>query len=260
MLGLAKMLATRSGAIVVLLALLGASCRHPAPPRKLSVAAAADLQFALAEAARQFHRQHRQTDFALNYGSSGNFYAQIRNGAPFDLFLSADVQYPRNLAHDGLVPADSVFVYASGRIAVWVPASSTLDPATALRDPSVQRIAIANPQHAPYGRAAEAALRSMGLYDKLAKKLVLGENISQTLQFVQSGAADVGIVALSLAAAPNVRGQGRYWEVPLESYPKMEQGGVILKDSPEAREFRDWLLAPAGRALLKQFGFSLPGE
>jgi molybdate transport system substrate-binding protein len=100
----------------------------------------------------------------------------------------------------------------------------------------------------------------MGLYDKLAKKLVLGENISQTLQFVQSGAADVGIVALSLAAAPNVRGQGRYWEVPLESYPKMEQGGVILKDSPEAREFRDWLLAPAGRALLKQFGFSLPGE
>jgi molybdate transport system substrate-binding protein len=143
---------------------------------------------------------------------------------------------------------------------VWVPASSTFDPATALRDPAVTRIAIANPQHAPYGRAAEAALRSMGLYDSVQKKLVLGENISQTLQFVQSGAADVGIVALSLAVAPTVRGQGRYWEVPLDAYPKMEQGGVILKDSAAAREFRDWLLSPAGRTLLKQYGFSLPGE
>ena len=253
------MLAKRSAAIAGLLALL-AACGHQAPPRKLSIAAAADLQFALAEAARQFHRQHPQTGLAIDYGSSGNFYAQIRNGAPFDLFLSADVQYPRNLAHDGLVRADSVFVYAAGRIAVWVPASSTLDPATALRDPSVQRIAIANPQHAPYGRAAEAALRSMGLYESVEKKLVLGENISQTLQFVQSGAADVGIVALSLAVAPNVRGQGRYWEFPREAYPKMEQGGVILKDSPAAREFRGWLLAPAGRALLKQYGFFLPGE
>jgi molybdate transport system substrate-binding protein len=255
------MLAKRSAAIAGLLALLASACaRHPVPPRKLSIAAAADLQFALAEAARQFHQQYPQIELAVNYGSSGNFYAQIRNGAPFDLFLSADVQYPRNLAHDGLVPADSVFVYASGRIVVWVPAASKLDPATALRDPGVQRIAIANPQHAPYGRAAEAALRGMGLYDSIQKKLVLGENISQTMQFVQSGAADVGIVALSLAMAPNVRGQGRYWEVPQEWYPKMEQGGVILKDSPAAREFRDWMLAAAGRSLLKQYGFSLPGE
>ncbi len=254
------MLAARPTAIVALCALLSAACGHPDLPRKLSIAAAADLQFVLAEAGRQFHLQHPQTELAVSYGSSGNFYAQIRNGAPFDLFLSADIQYPRNLAHDGLVPADSAFVYAAGKIAVWVPASSALDPATALSDPSVHRIAIANPQHAPYGRSAEAALRSMGLYDSIAKKLVLGENISQTLQFVQSGAADVGIVALSLAAAPNVRGQGRYWEVPVEWYPKMEQGGVILKNSPEARAFRDWLLAPTGRGLLKQYGFSLPGE
>jgi molybdate transport system substrate-binding protein len=244
----------------ILPAFLTTACRPPAAPRKLSLSAASDLQFALAEAARQFHQQHGRIDLAIDYGSSGNFYAQIRNGAPFDIFLSADVQYPRNLAHDGLVRADSVFVYAAGRIVVWVPASSKLDPATALRDPSVQRIAIANPQHAPYGRAAEAALRSMGLYESVEKKLVLGENISQTLQFIQSGAADAGIVALSLAVAPNVRGQGRYWEVPRESYPKMEQGGVILKDSPAAREFRDWLLAPAGRGLLKQYGFFLPGD
>ena len=253
------MLSIRLAAVAGLLALFSA-CGHPNLPRKLTIAAAADLQFALADGARQFHQQHPQTELAIDYGSSGNFYAQIRNGAPFDVYLSADVQYPRNLAHDGLVPADSVFVYGAGRIAVWVPSSSKLDPATALRDPSVRRIAIANPQHAPYGRAAEAALRSMGLYDSLEKKLVLGENISQTLQFVQSGAADAGIVALSLALAPTVRAQGRYWEVPVSAYPKIEQGGVILKDSAAAREFRQWLLGPSGRSLLKQYGFSLPGE
>jgi molybdate transport system substrate-binding protein len=253
------MLTIRLAAVAGLLALLSA-CGHPNLPRKLTIAAAADLQFALADGARQFHQQRPEIELAIDYGSSGNFYAQIRNGAPFDLYLSADVQYPRNLARDGLVPADSVFVYSAGRIAVWVPSSSQLDPATALRDPAVRRIAIANPQHAPYGRAAEAALRSMGLYDSVEKKLVLGENISQTLQFIQSGAADTGIVALSLALAPTVRAQGRYWEVPVSAYPKIEQGGVILKDSPAAREFRQWLLGTSGRSLLKQYGFSLPGE
>ena len=247
------MIAVRFAAVAGLVALLSA-CGHPNSPHKLSIAAAADLQFALAEGARQFHRQHPQTELAIDYGSSGNFYAQIRNGAPFDVFLSADVQYARNLTQN------AVFVYAAGRIAVWVPASSKLDPSTALRDPSVRRIAIANPQHAPYGRAAEAALRSMGLYDSVEKKLVFGENISQTLQFIQSGAADTGIVALSLAMAPKVREQGRYWEVPVSAYPKIEQGGVILKDSQAAREFREWLLGPSGRSLLKQYGFSLPGE
>ena len=253
------MLAIRGAFLVGILTLLGA-CQHAPAPHKLTIAAAADLQFALADAAHQFQQQRPQAELAINYGSSGNFYAQIRNGAPFDLFFSADVQYPRNLVKDGLAREDAVFLYAAGKIAVWVPAASKLDPATALRDPAAQRVAIANPAHAPYGRAAEAALHSMGLYDSVAKKLVLGENISQTMQFVQSGAADVGIVALSLALAPNVRGQGRYWEIPQESYPKMEQGGVILKDSTEARQFRDWLLAPAGRALLKQYGFSLPGD
>jgi len=247
-------------ALVTLAALLGSACGRHAEPGKLSIAAASDLQFALADASRQFRQAHPQTQVQIDYGSSGTFYAQIRNGAPFDLFLSANVQYPRTLATAGLARAGSVFVYAVGRLAVWVPASSPLDPATALRDPSVGHVAIANPAHAPYGRAAEAALRQMGLYDSVARKLVLGENISQTLQFVQSGAADVGLVALSLAIAPTVRGQGRYWEVPLDAYPKMEQAGVILKDSEAARDFRAWLLAPAGRRLLKQYGFYLPGE
>jgi molybdate transport system substrate-binding protein len=247
-------------AFLAFLALIAAGCTHPQQPRKISIAAAADLQFALAEAGRQFHQQHPETELQINYGSSGSFDTQIRNGAPFDVFLSADIEFPRRLAQDGLVRADSLFVYGAGRLAVWVPAASPLDPATALHNPSVRRIAIANPLHAPYGRAAEAALRQMGLWESVQKKLVLGENISQTLQFVQSGAADVGMVALSLAIAPTVKSQGRYWEVPLDAYPKMEQGGVIVKDSPAAREFRAWLLAPEGRRLLKQYGFFLPGE
>jgi len=236
-----------------------ASFGGPRPPRALIVAAAADLNFALDEVCTAFRAAHPDVNPQVSYGSSGNFFSQIRNGAPFDLFLSADVEYPRKLAQEGHGAADSIFLYGVGRIAVWVPARSALDPATALEAPSVVHIAIANPQHAPYGRAAEAAMLSMGIWDKLQPKLVLGENIAQTLQFVESGAADVGIVALSLATAPKTRGQGRYWEIPLDRYPKIEQGGIILKDSPAARAFRDFLLSATGRDILKRYGFFLPG-
>ena len=238
--------------------LLLAGCGLRAEPHKVSIAAAADLHFALEEVSREFRAAHPDVDLAIAYGSSGNFYAQIRNQAPFDILLSADVEYPRKLVQDGIGARDSLFVYAVGRIVVWVPAASPLDPATALRAASVRHVAIANPQHAPYGRAAEAALHSLGVYDSVAGKLVLGENVAQTLEFVQSGAADVGIVALSLALAPPVRGQGRYWEVPVGAYPKIEQGGLILKDSKAAREFRSFLLAADGRRILKEYGFSVP--
>ena len=238
--------------------LLLAGCGRRAEPHKVSIAAAADLHFALEEVSREFRAAHPDVDLAIAYGSSGNFYAQIRNQAPFDILLSADVEYPRKLVQDGIGARDSLFVYAVGRIVVWVPAASPLDPATALRAASVRHVAIANPQHAPYGRAAEAALRSLGLYDSVAGKLVLGENVAQTLEFVQSGAADVGIVALSLALAPPVRGQGRYWEVPVGAYPSIEQGGLILKDSTAAREFRSFLLDEVGRRILKKYGFSVP--
>jgi molybdate transport system substrate-binding protein len=155
---------------------------------------------------------------------------------------------------------DSLFIYAAGRIVVWVPAGSPLDPAAALGSASVRHVAIANPQHAPYGRAAEAAMRSLGVYDRVAGRLVLGENVAQALEFVESGAAEVGIVALSLALAPPLRNRGRYWEVPREAYPRIEQGGVILKESAAAREFRSFLLDAPGRRILKQYGFYLPGE
>jgi molybdate transport system substrate-binding protein len=205
-----------------------------------------------------FARAHPGAEIRPTFGSSGNFYAQIRNGAPFDVFLSADKDYPRKLAAERIGVADSVFPYAIGRIVVWIPAASRLDPATALHDSSVRRLAIANPEHAPYGAAARAALRSLGLYDALAGKLVLGENVAQTFGFVESGAADAGIVALSLAVAPAAQGKGRYWEIPPDAYPRIEQAGILLKDTPDARDFRAFLTGTRGRDILQRFGFSAP--
>jgi len=229
---------------------------------KLTVAAAADLRFALDELVPQFRAAHREVDLAVTYGSSGNFFAQIQNGAPFDVFLSADVDYPRRLIASGLANRGSLFLYGVGRIVVWVPAGSPLDPAGLgihlLEAASVRHIAIANPQHAPYGRAAVAALRSLGVYDRVSPKLVLGENIAQAFEFVESGAAEAGIVALSLALKPGAR--GRYWEVPQDAYPKIEQGGVILSRAPAgpAARFRAFLLSEEARRILKQYGFSVP--
>jgi molybdate transport system substrate-binding protein len=241
------------GKQLVLLLLLLTSCARR-PSSSLTVAAAADLQFALNQIAEPFRSAHPGIDLRIVSGSSGNFYNQIRNGAPFDVFLSADIDYPRRLA----ARLDVVFTYAVGRIVLWVPPRSALDPATALRDPRLHHLAIANPEHAPYGRAAESALRSLGVYDALKPKLVLGENIAQTFQFAQTGAADAGIVALSLALAPQIRGEGRYWEVPQSLYPPIEQGGILLHDTPAARDFREALLSDSGRRALTDFGFAMP--
>lgn len=247
------------------LAAVCCACGATSHRQTLSIAAAADLRFALDEIARDFRAAHPNLDVQVAYGSSGNFYSQIRAHAPFDIFLSADVEYPRRLAAEGFADPSSVFAYAAGRIVVWAPAASPLDVAGlemgALEARSVKHVAIANPRHAPYGRAAEAALRSAGIYDRVAPRLVLGENIAQTLEFVQSGAAEVGIVALSLALAPPVRGQGKYWEIPLDAYPRLEQGGAILRqarDPRAARDFRAYLMAGEGARLLRRYGFSLP--
>ena len=245
---------------LTLCVLLLTNCAPASKTHKLTIAAASDLNFALREIGTQFRAAHPEIELEIGYGSSGNFYTQITNSAPFDIFLSADIEYPRKLAAAGIGRADSLFTYGVGRIVVWVPATSALDPATALRSPGVKHLAIANPQHAPYGRATEAALHSLGVYDALKPKLVLGENISQTLQFAESGAADVGVVALSLALVPEARAKGRYWEIPIDAYPRMEQGGIILKESTAARDFRAFLLNGAGRQTLKQYGFSIPSE
>lgn len=235
--------------------------------RKVTVAAAADLRFALDGVAAAFREEHEDIEVALTYGSSGSLFAQIGQGAPFDVFLSADVEYPRRLAAAGHAPPWEVFVYAVGRLAVWVPAGSPLDlereGMRALLDPRVRNVAIANPEHAPYGRAAVAAMRSLGVYDGVAEKLVLGESVAQAAQFVQSGAADAGVIALSLALASPMREAGREWEVPRDAYPRMEQGGVVLaraQDPAAAAAFFEFLEIGRGRELLRLHGFSLPEE
>ena len=244
-----------------LAALLAVSCASP--PAPLRIAAAADLRYALDDLVKAFHQQHAAVRIEPAYGSSGMFYAQLASHAPFDLFLSADVQYPHKLSEQGLVLPGSEFTYADGRIVLWASNASGVQierlGMDALRQAAVHHIAIANPAHAPYGRAAEAALRSLGVYDAVKDKLVMGENISQAFQLAQSGAAEVGIVALSLAIAPGAAGQGQYWEVPRDAYPRIQQGGAILKwtKNPEAAQaFRAFLLAPEGRAILKRYGFS----
>jgi molybdate transport system substrate-binding protein len=228
------------------------------------VAAAADLNSAMSDLIARFGGSH-DVDVTVSYGSSGNFYAQLLNQAPFDLFLSADVTYPNQLAARGLTLPQSEFTYAIGRLALWAPASSRLDlereGLQALTQASIAHIAVANPEHAPYGRAAVAAMQAAGVYDRVQSKLVLGENVAQAMQFVQSGAADVGLVAMSLALAPNAKGKGRLFEVPASSYPRLEQGGTILKwaaDVDAARALRGFLLSADGQSILKQYGFSLP--
>jgi molybdate transport system substrate-binding protein len=233
----------------------------------LRVAAAADLKFALDEIATRYRQVRPGIEVNVSSGSSGLFFAQLSNGAPFDLFLSADAVYPRRLAEDGIALPGSEFPYAVGRIVLWVRKESPHAVETAglgsLRAGSIRRIAIANPDHAPYGRAAEGALRKYGLYDEVRSKLVFGQNASQTLQFAQTGAADAAIVPLSLASAPTVVAEGRYWLIPLDAHPRLEQVGVRIKASKnqeEARRFAEFLAGPEGRAVLKRYGFLLPGE
>jgi len=232
--------------------------------QELRVAAAADLNYAMQDLAARF-QQKTGSKVDLSFGASGNFYSQIQNGAPFDLFFSADLGYADKLAGAGLIERASLRTYAVGHLVLWVPNSSKLDPGKLKMDlllqPSVQRIAIANPQPAPYGRAAMAALEHFGLKDKIAGKLVLGENISQAAQFVQSGNAEAGLIALSLAMSPAMKNAGKYWELPEDAYPEIQQGVGILSSSKHkqaADAFIDYIGSPEGTAVLEQYGFRVP--
>jgi molybdate transport system substrate-binding protein len=255
--------------VILMLSILVFGCAPQSPPTEVLVAAAADLNFPVKEIIQKFEK-HTGHTVKLSLGSSGNFYTQISNGAPFDVYLSADIMYPQELSKASLTEPDSIFIYAIGRTVVWTPNGSQLDIAKrgieALTDPAVHKIAIANPDHAPYGRAAVSSLRHFQIYDAVNGKLVFGENISQTAQLVQSGAADAGIIALSLAMGDTMKTAGSYWEIPLDSYPTMEQGAVILKQAREAghldaaRAFMDNLKSADGRAALKRYGFFLPDE
>ena len=230
---------------------------------EITVAAAADLQFAMQDVAARFQKE-TGTSVKLIYGSSGNFLQQIENGAPFDLFFSANLDFAKKLQSDGLTKPDSYYQYARGKIVLWVPSASTLDLDSGiqvLENPTVKKIAIANPQHAPYGQAAVAAMQKESVYDKVKDKLVLGENISQAASLVVSGSADIGIVALSLAMSPNMKDRGRYVEIPGNAYPPIDQACVILKSSKNkaaARQFLSYIKKPAIGDLLRSYGFDVP--
>ncbi len=231
---------------------------------EITVAAAADLNFALKDLAGRFTKA-TGTEVKLSFGASGNLFSQIQNGAPFDVFFSADADYPKKLADGGLADAKSLRTYAIGHLVLWVPKSSPLDPQHLKMDlltrSEVKRIAIANPQHAPYGRAAMAALEHFGLKDKVASKLVMGENISQAAQFVQSGNAQAGLIALSLALSPTMKDSGRYWELPADAYPELKQVAAIVSSSKHkaaAQAFLDYVTSPEARGILQQYGFRTP--
>ena len=232
----------------------------------ITVAAAADLSAALPEIAAQYKKQTGQ-EIKLVFGASGNLATQIRNGAPFDAFFSADEEYPQQLIGEGLASKDTLYRYAVGRLVLWVPNESPLDlpklGIKALLDPSVKKVSIANPATAPYGRAAASTLRHFGTYDQVSNRLVIGENISQAAQFVESGNAQAGLVALSHALAPAMKDKGRYWIVPLDSYPTLNQAAVVLSSSKQkdaARKFLEFVRSSAGASLLRDYGFSLPPE
>lgn len=232
----------------------------------IRVAAAADLNFALNDVAARFEAK-TGTKVLLSFGSSGNLFSQIQNGAPFDLFFSADEDYPKKLAAAGAMDATTLRTYAIGHLVLWLPKTSQLDPATLqmklLTDPSVSRISIANPQHAPYGRAAMASIEHYGLKDKVASKLVYGENVSQAAQFVQSGNAQAGLIALSLAKSPAMASAGKYWELPTDSYPELRQAAGVIsasKQKKEAQAFLDYVLSAEGAAILRKAGLGIPGQ
>jgi len=230
---------------------------------EITVAAASDLSFVFREIAARFERETGNT-VKLSFGSSGNFYSQIQNGAPYDVFFSADVEYPKKLEAAGLIEPGTLYAYATGKLVLWAPSDSAVDVQQGLKcvlDPRVHKIAIANPAHAPYGGAAERALKKEGVYEKVSGKLVLGENISQTAHFVETGNAEVGLIALSLALAPEMKGRGRYYLVPAQLYSPITQAAVILKASSKkqtARQFLEFIKSPAISSRMKQYGFESP--
>ena len=230
------------------------------------VAAASDLQFALSEAATTFTEETGR-EVKLTFGSSGNFARQIEQGAPFQVFLSADEQFVSGLTSKHLTVDDGV-LYATGRLVIFAPHGSPLGIdgelaglKQALDDGTIRRFAIANPEHAPYGARTEEALRHAGLWEAIKNKLVLGENVSQAAQFAMSGSAQGGIIAYSLVLTPDLQKRGSYALIPAGWHKPLRQRMVLLKGAGEtARSFYDSIQGPSARAILRRYGFLLPGE
>lgn len=235
----------------------------PVQAEKLTIAAAADLKYAMAEVVDAFRAIRPKDRVEVIYGSSGKFFAQIQNGAPFDMYFSADIAYPRALEQAGLT-AGAPRPYAVGRIVLWSTKPGLAK--VALKDlpkAPIRRFAIANPQHAPYGLRAMEAMQHQGIWDAMKPKLVMGENIAHTAQFVDAGAADAGIVALALVLSPTMQGKGAWTLIPDAWHEPLAQGYVITRRAaanPLARDFADYMASAPARAVMRRYGFVLPGE
>lgn len=255
------MMSFRNLALIV--AACAAALMSPAHAEKIHIAAAADLKFAMQDIVRAFKAKNPGHDLEVIYGSSGKFNTQIQQGAPYDMYFSADIAFPQELAKAGFA-ASPVKPYGLGRLVLW---SSELDATkmtlASLTDPKITRIAIANPKHAPYGKRAVEALQAAGSWEKTEPKLVYGENIAHAAQFVQTGNAQVGILALALAISPELAAKGGYWLVPDTLHAPLAQGFIITKraeGSALAKRFAEYMESQQARAVMVQYGFALPGE
>lgn len=255
--------ATDAFVLLTALVLLLAACAFtgkPADPPPLTVSAASDLTFAFEELGTLFE-QETGIPVTFNFGSTGQLAGQIENGAPVDVFVAAHISFVERLAEQGLVLTDTVTVYGEGRLVLWQRSDAPFRVHTLedLRRPEVQRVAIANPDHAPYGMAAREALQKAGLWEKIQPKLVIGENVRQTLQYAETGNVDVAIVALALA----LHGQGQWALVPPDLYSPILQAMAVVTGSPHeeaARAFVRFVSGPKGQAVLQRYGFVSPPE
>ncbi len=228
----------------------------------ITLAAASDLKFAMDDILTSFRQAHPANQVSVVYGSSGKLQTQIQQGAPFDLYFSADIAFAQTLVRSGFA-ASQAKPYARGRLVLWSKGlDATQMTLTSLADARITRVAIANPQHAPYGRRAQEALRSTGLWETVAPKLVYGDNIAHTAQFVQTGNAQVGIIALSLALSPELSAQGGYWLIPSQLHQPLEQGFIITRRAASnqlARRLADYMDSPWAHAVMNRYGFEFPG-
>lgn len=250
--------------LLVCVAALLAGCRSGATggiqPRTLTVSAAADLTPAFQEIGKEFERQEG-TKVIFNFGSTGQLAQQIEQGAPVDLFAAANVSFIEDLEKKNLIIPDTKALYAQGRITLWTRDDSTLklERVEDLARPEFKRVAIANPEHAPYGMAAREALQAAGVWETVSQKLVYGENISQTLQYAESGNVDAAVVALSLST----QSKGRWVLIPAEMHKPLNQALAVIKGAKqeqEARRFAAFVNSAQGRGVMRKYGFVLPGE
>ncbi len=245
--------------IIISLAILLATISLSA--QKVNVAAAANLKYVLEDIKTAYVKQNPKAKVNLTFGASGMLVQQITNGAAFDLFMAADNEFPLKLKEKGLTTG-TMATYAFGKLVLY---SSTLDVEKKgmeiLKDPSVKKIAIANPETATYGTRSVELLKSMKLYDRLKSKIVIGENITQAAQFAYTGNAELGFIALSLAHAPDMLGQGSYYIIPASLYKPIEQACILIKTpvlNTEAAKFKKFVLLPANKAVWEKYGYTMP--